>query len=518
MSVHNDIKAKARKALEAFIKSGMSSKEALEKVQAQYIDDVVSVMANEINSLKIGKITPDRLKKMAVGSVDLSSNLYRHIQDVNASVLRTINTHAKDLNSARGLALKIYEGYGFQKDLIEVKKDIPKHLFQPLAEMDAKQLKTPALKAAYLQLLEAENEKQLIKALDVAMYERNRYLANRIAQTELHRIHTHQKVKEILADDGVEVVQIRLSATHPKVDICDYHANLDAYGLGKGCYPKDKAPMPPYHPFCKCRVSNRLDLSLSDAKPVRGDAEFKLMNSFNEGDQVKILGTKGMHERWLQGENTVVELVDLTKKPLYHTKYSGALSGAIIPDMEGNELLLANFKENAGRISGMKNSAKVLPNQTTWKDIDGLVDVRHVSNLSPQPVMHSKAGTRDEALELFKGVLGFSAGSVVVSSPVGEIQFHDEKLFHFVEKIDAARERFSSYVLDTLQDPHEVWLSEYDDGSFRHIFIGLFEGDNDFLVTTWVDDSGDMFWNAMQVKKKKNYLNNQRIGELKYKK
>lgn len=518
MSLHEEIKAKARKALEGFIRSGMKSKEALERVQNEYLDDVVDVMSNEINSLKIGFISPTKLKKMAVGDIDLSTNLYRHIDDVNANVMRVISEHSKELNNAQELALKIFEGYDFKDDPLKVKKGLPKYLFDPLAELQSKKLKTPALKAAYMQTLKAKNQQQLERTLETAMYERNRYFANRIAQTELHRIHTHDKVKQIIEDDGVEVVQIKLSATHPKVDICDYHANLDAYGLGPGCYPKDKAPMAPFHPFCRCIVSSRIDLLLSDAKPTKDNPETTLMRSFSEGDQVNILGTKGMHAKWKKG-GSVIDLVNRTKKPLYRTKYSGEFSGrAIIPDMEGNELM-SPLNSDAGKIPRMKSSAKISDGQNTWKSHEGLIDVRKETKLlSPDPGMLSKGETRADALQIFKEAIGISAGVAVIKSPAGEVVFSDEKLYHYVEKVDAARERFSNYVVNTVIDPYEVWLADYDDGSQRNIFIGLFEGEHDFLVTTWVDDKGSMFWNAMQVKKKKNYLNNQRVGEMVFKK
>jgi hypothetical protein len=346
VSLYDDIKAKARASMEAFIASGMHSKKALEAVQAQYVEDVVAVMASEINALKIGTITPTRLKKMALGDIDLSTNLYRHTQQVNAAVLQEINRHTVQLHKARDLALKIYEGYNFNPDeLLDVKKTLPRYLFDPIKQMNAKQLKTPSLKAAYLKTLEANNEQDLKKALEVAMYERNRFFANRIAQTELHRIQTQAKVKGMLRDDGIEVIQIRLSITHPKVDICDYHANLDAYGLGAGCYPKDRAPLPPYHPFCKCIVAPRLDLSLSGAKRVEGDPEKGLMRQFSVDEQAMIVGSKGMLAQWQGGRGDVVSLVDRTKNPLYRTRYTGDVAAnPLVPDLKGNELLALKIR------------------------------------------------------------------------------------------------------------------------------------------------------------------------------
>jgi len=87
------------------------------------------------------------------------------------------------------------------------------------------------------------------KALKRAFYEKSRYYANRIAQNEVMKAYSIKRAKMIADDDSIEVVKVRMSRTHPRKDICDYHANIDKYGLGKGVYPKDKAPIPTYHPF-----------------------------------------------------------------------------------------------------------------------------------------------------------------------------------------------------------------------------------------------------------------------------
>ena len=52
---------------------------------------------------------------------------------------------------------------------------------------------------------------------------------------------------------------------------------------------------------------------------------------------------------------------------------------------------------------------------------------------------------------------------------------HRDYLPHIVEKRADARERFAHYILPSLQDPLEVWLTQYDDGSYRRRFIALFE-------------------------------------------
>jgi len=184
--------------------------------------------------------------------------------------------------------------------------------------------------------------------------------------------------------------------------------------------------------------------------------------------------------------------------------------------VKGDQVMLKTKRSNhlSSKIQRMKPSAKIIPNQTTWKSYPGLVDVRKEKSLLPSPIQLPKSNTREQALLAFKSALGFVANIVAIKSPIGDVTFSDEKLFHFVEKVDAARERFSHYVLETIKHPYEVWFSSYDDASQRNIFIGLYDGEHDFLVTTWVDVTGNLFWNAMPISKGKNYLNNQRVGKL----
>ena len=45
-------------------------------------------------------------------------------------------------------------------------------------------------------------------------------------------------------DDDVIGTRFVLSPNHPRVDICDMHASVNRYGLGRGVYPKGKNPWP----------------------------------------------------------------------------------------------------------------------------------------------------------------------------------------------------------------------------------------------------------------------------------
>ena len=131
-----------------------------------------------------------------------------------------------------------------------------------IARGQISQIRTAPLQAAYQQAINqfeaGAGMARLERALDVAYQERMRYFANRIAQTELHRTYSDQKAREFMADETVSVLQVVMSRTHPKFDICGLHAGLNKYGLGPGCYPKAEAPKPGFHPFCRCVLRPRV--------------------------------------------------------------------------------------------------------------------------------------------------------------------------------------------------------------------------------------------------------------------
>lgn len=163
----------------------------------------------------------------------------------------------------------------------------------------------------------------LEKQLKIAFYERNRYFANRIARTELHRNYTDQVARELMDDDQMEYVQWRLSSTHPKTDICDRHAKLDAYGLGPGVYPKTDAPKPPAHPFCRCLLAPRVDLV--PAQPPRFDptAERRFLAKLDPKEARDVAGSWEKRRRVLEDGATLEDLYNAGKDELYRWKRLG---------------------------------------------------------------------------------------------------------------------------------------------------------------------------------------------------
>lgn len=157
----------------------------------------------------------------------------------------------------------------------------------------------------YHAALAGASRKRLERLVQVAIYEKSRYFANRIAQTEIGQAYSKRRAAEIMADDTIEVVQWRLSGAHPVEDVCDLFARVDRYGLGPGCYPKRRAPRPLAHPFCLCRLRTRPDLRAADARE-RTDAEREFLTELPEKQAARLMGSRARLKRVLGGQDARV--------------------------------------------------------------------------------------------------------------------------------------------------------------------------------------------------------------------
>ena len=324
--------------LVARIRAGEVSRDVIAEIQARFGDRFNGALASAFTEVLGRSISSADVAALPIGQVSLSRRLYENSIEVSSQVRRVIERHAMGMRDARKLALDIFEGYGFQggRDPLKVRAGLPKYLKELLADrelgapleqlyrrINASVVRTQPLKAAYLQAVDSVLDQfgglRLEKALNVAQFERNRYFANRIAQTELHRAHTDRMAGEILADGELEVVQIVLSSTHPRTDICDMHARIDKFGLGPGCYPKALAPKPPFHPFCRCLLRKRFDLSATGARE-RGGAERAFLRDHPE--PARVMGSRQKVADVLGG-STVAAALNAGRDPLYHLAMVG---------------------------------------------------------------------------------------------------------------------------------------------------------------------------------------------------
>lgn len=274
---------------------------------------VLSKAFGEVLQRAVG--VPD-VRNWPAGDIALSTALYRNSRLVESASLAAIKAHAQGMKSLRDVALDLYEGYGFREtETLDIQAKLPRYIREDvmlankaartIARFRANTLKTPALRAAYLAALDALEEGAAEglreKALRVAYHERNRYFANRIAQTEIQRAYADKKDGAMLEDDSVEFVQVRLSSTHPRADICDLHARADLYGLGAGIYPKHLAPRRPFHNFCRCILAPRFGLNGSSWRENPSGLRTYL-NSLDEREAARVMGSRAKLQEALDGK------------------------------------------------------------------------------------------------------------------------------------------------------------------------------------------------------------------------
>lgn len=157
---------------------------------------------------------------------------------------------------------------------------------------------TAGLRAGYSEVIkavESDNQQKLDKAIEIATEEKTRYHAERIARTETARAYADGQVSRYKDDDDIVAFQWKLGTRHPVFDICDFYANADLYGMGKGVYPKDKVPMLPAHPHCMCRLKPIVDGMIDNSTPKENINEggMDLLKSLSVKEQERLLGVHG---------------------------------------------------------------------------------------------------------------------------------------------------------------------------------------------------------------------------------
>ena len=106
-----------------------------------------------------------------------------------------------------------------------------------------------------------------------------------------------------MGQERIQYLQIRLSSKHPRVDVCDYHAGVDKYGLGPGVYPKAEAPLPPYHPNCFCLAAPMVALDPKAKPRLDPKAERAFLAGLPPKQAARVAGSRERLQRALDGES-----------------------------------------------------------------------------------------------------------------------------------------------------------------------------------------------------------------------
>lgn len=320
---------------------GLKPNEAVRNAYAKYpVMDMMkaTLQAELVNTFMAGygdnvpysakSISQAMSESWASDDLTLSKRLYRRSSTIRNEVADTIKQALKINKTVKGLAKSIFDGYG--KGGIIPEASIPKFLSKlsdinisgedtPEAKRKERELlrsvkgkiarlDTPYVRAAYNEVaaaVEDGNEVRLQKAIYSATQEKARYHAERIARTESARAYADGQMNRFLDNDDIVAFQWKLSSRHPRYDICDFYANADLYGLGKGVYPKDKFPRLPAHPHCMCHIKplTELDIDVNKKHNNLEQAGLEYIKSLSKKHQEVLLGVNG-REQVLTGKET----------------------------------------------------------------------------------------------------------------------------------------------------------------------------------------------------------------------
>lgn len=374
------IAAQAQLAMDTLlvlIASGIRPVQATRRVLGTFNGAFKAQLQQAFEQVLQSAVNAAQIVALPVSGLPLSARLYRQVQQTSMEVESLVKAHNKGMHDARALAIRLYDGYnpkdGIQRPIEQRSlATLPKPLRELLradvtlkgsyeallteVQTAASRLKTQALKAAYTELIdkwiEGKGQESLARKLDVAFKEKTRYHANRIAQTELARAHQDKVGSELMQDDTIDVVQVVMAPKHPVTDICDYHAKANLFGLGPGCYPKAKAPKPTFHPFCRCVVRSRPDLSAVNAREVPG-ADVAYLRTMPLGEAARIMGSRDRLQRVLGGAS-IDDVLNAGINPEYHLKRLGQLDLSVVHPARVPMGIIA--KMEAPRLSGAGSS------------------------------------------------------------------------------------------------------------------------------------------------------------------
>lgn len=353
------------------LRTGVDARAAIAQAQTGFSGAFFDQLADAFSELLQRSVGVAELRALPVGAISLSRRLYLNDVQTQAETLAVVRRHAQGLQQARTLALQLYDGYDAatapERPLEgRARAELPRALRELTADpatrrslqglikrgqAQAARLKSSALRAAYSEAFEAwskgEGDAALTRRLEVAFKEKNRFMAQRIAQTELARAHQAQVAQELVADDSIEVVQVVLNPKHPVADICDLHGRADLWGLGQGCYPKARAPRPPYHPFCRCVLRSRPDLEAADARRAPG-GEAAWLRGLPPADAARVMGSRARAEAVMGGAG-LESVLNAGRDPLYRLQRLGEPVGhALVKPVESAAVAEAFKDADAG--------------------------------------------------------------------------------------------------------------------------------------------------------------------------
>ncbi len=306
--------AKMEKRVLEYINGGIAAETAIKRAFADtglLTDLTADIQAAKLQAVSLGigydatgntEITTALNRPWDGTGVTFSQRIHLGGEQMRTAMVDEIKSQLKLGASAVDVARSLYDGYGYGH--IQTKQAAPDYLAEivafarrsDLTEKEKQKLlrqirlakqavdnlsqngaPNQALKTAYSKLLEAvqgSNQANINKAVSVAINEKSRYVAERIARTEAGRAYFDGVIAQYKDNSLVIAYKWELASRHPAEDICDMYAGADLFGLGPGIFPKEICPPMPAHPNCLCLLypvfRGEADLTKQATSPKSG--------------------------------------------------------------------------------------------------------------------------------------------------------------------------------------------------------------------------------------------------------
>ena len=283
----------------------------------------------------------------------LSEKIHGAGVKMRESIISTIRSQMRRNATWTSMARELYDGYNSGK-AVTMQQALPKYLqtvrnaygtprivaesrkaLRNIERLSQNGAPTKALKAAYKQLIETAQtgtEEALNKACWVAMQEKSRYIADRIARTEMARAWADGFLADIMQDDDVVAVKWKLSSRHPVFDVCDMYSKANMYNLGSGIYPKAKLPPLPAHPHCLCSFTTvyagEVDLK-KQKNCIKAEGE-KWLANLSDDHRRKVLGIQG-NKAFKRGADWREYMRNWTEPQSMESRISGLMEKNLFP-------------------------------------------------------------------------------------------------------------------------------------------------------------------------------------------
>lgn len=154
---------------------------------------------------------------------------------------------------------------------------------------------TKELKAAYSEVvrkIEKGAAERLGKSVEIAILEKARANAARVARTEIASAHGLAFDFRSNSDPDVLAIKYSLSTRHADFDICNFHTSANLYKMGPGIYPVDKHPRYPFHPHCMCVPSQVFRGEVEEKRQMSVEAGNDWIDGLSDEQRKRLLGVR----------------------------------------------------------------------------------------------------------------------------------------------------------------------------------------------------------------------------------